>query len=171
MIRSRFASTIGATALLLAALPTAPATAGEPLEPATCSGRMRMEVLSAKRVDRGTIEIETEYLNLSNLDARLGVYYGGANGHDTFVVDNSGETWPLQKSYQGGGKNVQGKMFQPDVKTKVTYRFRLVSGGAEATKVNLTNWIHLLSPTGTSLGGGFGGFCKLEVRGIPLEGA
>ena len=140
------------------------------MEPAVCNGRLVMEVHTARRADRGSIDIEVEYLNLSNLDLRLAAYSGGANGRDTFLVDDTGEKWPMLGRRGGGGGNVEGKIFLPDVRTKVTYRFQLVTGGQGARVVNLTNWVQLLSPTGTSLGGGFGGFCKLEIRDIPLTG-
>jgi hypothetical protein len=134
---------------------------------ATCDGRLQLEVLSLKREGPGKIVGEFQYENLSNFTARIAVYYGGANGRDTYLVSNTGDKWPKIKAYQGGG-GTNKQIFMPGVKTKSTMRFSIVSGGNDATSFHIVNWTQLLAEQGMTLGTDKGGWCKFELRDVPL---
>lgn len=145
-----------------------PGTNAQTSNVATCDGRFQLEVLSLKREGPGKIVGVFQYENLSNFSARLAVYYGGANGRDTYLISNTGEKWPKIKAYRGGG-GTDGQVFMPGVKTKSTMRFSVVTGGNDATSFHVVNWTHLLAEQGMTLGTDKGGWCKFEIRDIPLR--
>jgi hypothetical protein len=152
---------------LLPLAPTSAQTASAPLS-AVCDGRLKLEVVSLTREGPGTVAMTVTYENLSNLNMRMGVYSGGANGRDTFLVSDTGEMWMKQKARHGGG-DTRGIVYVPGVKMKVTMRFQIRTGGQDAKSFQLTNWLQLLAEKGMT-GPGEGGWCKMEVRSIPLVG-
>jgi hypothetical protein len=97
----------------------------------------------------------------------MAVYSGGANGRDTFLVSDAGEMWPKLKAYKGGG-GTDRIVFVPGVKMKASMKFQVRSGGQEGKNFQLTNWVQLLAEKGMT-GPGEGGWCKLEVRSIPIS--
>jgi hypothetical protein len=155
------------TALILHATAAVSQNASEPLS-AVCDGRLRLEVNSLVREGPGVVAMAVTYENLSNLNMRLGVYSGGANGRDTFLVSDNGEMWMKRKARHGGG-TTGGIVYVPGLKMKVTMRFEIRTGGQEAKSFHLTNWLQLLAEKGMT-GPREGGWCKMEIRSIPLAG-
>lgn len=131
-----------------------------------CTGIFEMNVVSLQYTGPGKLLLVVEYENMSNQDYRLAVYNGGANGKDTVLVDNEGVRWDNDRATR---QALSRQIFLPGVKTKVIYQFAQVTGGNDVKSGNFSNWIHLLKPSGMSLGQpGYGGFCKFDVRDIEV---
>lgn len=153
--------------VLTANIQTVAAKTAAEVPSALCEDRLRMEVQSLKQDGPGTLVMTATYENLTNLNMRLAVYSGGARGRDTFLVSDTGETWPKVKNYKGGG-GTQKIVFIPGVKMKTTTKFQIRAGGQDAKEFNLTNWTHLLAEKGMT-GPDEGGWCKFEIRGLLLS--
>jgi hypothetical protein len=157
---------LGSSLLAMALAVTPQWAEAKPTKQTDCTGILEMNVVSLEYTGPGKLVLIVEYENTSNQDYRLAVYDGGANGRDTFLVDNEGVRWVNDRPTR---QALSRQVFLHGMKTKVTYQFAQVSGGNDVKSVAFVNWLHLLKPTGMSLGqAGYGGFCKFDVRDIEV---
>jgi hypothetical protein len=125
---------------------------------------IRAQIISLKK-EIGRITLTIEYENLMHVDRRYAVYNGGANGRDTLLLDDNGNTWEMLKRYKGGGEGMRRKLFRPGKPVKVTLIFSKESGDISANTFDLVNWVHILSPVGATSDPKW---VKVEIAGIPV---
>ncbi len=160
----RFARASASTALVLAAMATpgvASAADGDGARVQDCKG-VSVELVSLAHTAPGDVTAEFQLLNTSNDDLAMFVYYNGANGKNTFLIDDSGTEWP-KKRQDGNGNHRQALM--AGVKTKYKLVFHVASGGNDAKTFQVVEWAQLLPLTGR----GEVGWCKFQFKDVPAN--
>ena len=112
-------------------------------------GYLRVEVAAVKKTGY-KVDLTLTYENLTNVDHRMAIYNGGANGKDTMLIDSEGETWEMLKAYKGGAKGPAGKIFIPGVKVKVPITFVKETGNIDVEKFSLISHVHILASSGVT---------------------
>lgn len=112
-------------------------------------GYLRVRVVSVKRTGN-KIDLTLTYENLTNVDHRMAIYNGGANGRDTMLIDNEGDTWEMLKGYKGGAKGPADKIFLPGMEVKVPITFVKETGSLDATSFTLINHVHIVASAGAT---------------------
>ncbi|HTG32262.1 MAG TPA: hypothetical protein VLB76_04975 [Thermoanaerobaculia bacterium] len=112
-------------------------------------GYLRVEVVSVKKTGY-KVDLTLTYENLTNVDHRMAIYNGGANGKDTMLIDSEGEKWEMLKAYKGGTKGPAGKIFVPSLKVKVPITFVKETGNLDVEKFTLINHVHILASSGAT---------------------
>ncbi len=126
-----------------------------------CKG-ISYELVSLKRSDEAEVTAEFSVQNNNNEDRATFVYYGGARGKNTFLVDDAGNEWP-KKKVSGNGNKRQALI--AGVKVKYKLIFSIESGGQDATLFSVILNPHILPLSGM----GNYGFCSLKFANVPLQ--
>ena len=127
----------------------------------TCKG-LTIELTSLQRTGPGDVTAQFMMRNMKNDDMAMFVYYGGANGKNTFLIDDSGTEWP-KKRMDGNGNHRQALM--AGVNTRYRLVFHLSEGGGDARVFQLIEWVQLLPLTGM----GEIGWCKFQFSNVALN--
>ena len=126
-----------------------------------CKG-LQAQLNTLARTGPGDVTADLVLENTNNDDMATVVYYGGANGKNTFLIDDSGSEWP-KKRIDGNGNHRQALM--TGVRTRYSLTFHRVSGGQDARLFQVVIWAQLLPLAGM----GEIGWCKFQYRDVPLS--
>jgi hypothetical protein len=129
--------------------------------PQTCLG-LEASLVSLSRTGPGDVTADFSVRNIKNDDMAMMLYYGGANGRNTFLIDDSGTEWP-KKRVDGNGNHRRALM--AGVNTKFSLVFHVAMGGQDARTFQVVLWPQLLPLSGM----GELGFCKFQFRDVPLS--
>lgn len=157
MHRNIFAARLTLTAALV--LFGSPALAQG--EAQSCKG-LEVELTSLARTGPGDVTAQFVLQNQNNDDMAIFVYYGGSNGRNTFLIDDSGDEWP-KKRIDGNGNH--RKALMAGVKTKYSLVFHKAAGGQDAKTFQVFVWAQLLPLTGM----GENGWCKYQFANVALS--
>jgi hypothetical protein len=130
----------------------------------TCGG-LEINVVSLTRTGPGDVTADFLLRNTKNDDMGMFVYYGGSNGRNTFLIDDSGTEWP-KKRIDGNGNHRQALL--AGVKTKYRLIFHVASGGQDARVFQLNAWVQLLPLVGMARPD-TSGWCQFKFAGLPLS--
>lgn len=125
-----------------------------------CQG-VEVQLNRITRTGPGDITADLMLRNTNNDDMAMFVYYGGANGKNTFLIDDSGGEWP-KKRIDGNGNHRQAIM--AGVPTRYSLIFHKAAGGQDARSFQVILWVQLLPLTGI----GEVGWCKFQFPNVPL---
>jgi hypothetical protein len=159
---ARIAMTLPILMLVAGVTMSVPASAQEMTQ--MCGG-IQIKLNSLQRVGLGDVAANFELLNTNNDDMAMFAYYGGANGHNTFLVDDSGTEWPKKRA-DGNGNHRQPLI--AGVKTKYNLVFHLSAGGQDARVFQVILEAQLLPLTGMVPSSRQFGWCKYQFRNVSL---
>jgi hypothetical protein len=127
----------------------------------TCSG-LKVSLVSLVRTGPGDVTASYLLFNTKNDDMATFVYYGGAAGKNTFLIDDSGSEWP-KKKVSGNGNYRQALI--AGVNTKYQIIFHIASGGQDARSFQVITYFQLLPLAGI----GEFGWCSVKFPNVPLS--
>ena len=157
---SRLVRLVAVAALMFSIATMSPSAFAEDLVQ-SCKG-LQVGLTSLDRTGPGDVTAQFFLQNQNNDDMAIFVYYGGSNGKNTFLIDDSGSEWP-KKRMDGNGNHRQAVM--AGVKTKYSLVFHKASGGQEAKSFQVIVWAQLLPLTGM----GETGWCKYQFSNVSLS--
>jgi hypothetical protein len=163
ILTSSLVAKLGLSVVLGLVASTASAQNGQAMNASrsqTCMG-LTVELSSLERTGPGDVTARFMMRNITNDDMAMFVYYGGANGKNTFLIDDSGAEWP-KKRMAGNGNRRQALM--AGINTRYSLVFHIAEGGGDARVFQLIEWVQLLPLTGF----GEKGWCKFQFADVPL---
>jgi len=143
-----------------------PAKASAQGETHTCGG-VDVTLVSLSRTGPGDVTANFTILNKNNDDLGTFTYYGGANGRNTFLIDDSGTEWPKKR---GDGNGNRRQALIAGVKTKYSLIFHVSTGGQDAKTFQLISWFQILPLVGIAKPD-VGGWCNYKFNNVPLTPA
>jgi hypothetical protein len=128
----------------------------------TCKG-LQVTLVSLARTGPGDITASYLLRNTTNDDMATFVYYGGANGRNTFLIDDTGMEWPKKRGVDGNGNHRQPLI--AGANTKYQLIFHVSSGGQDAKTFQVITYFQLLPLSGM----GEIGWCNIKFPNVPLS--
>ena len=159
---TKSAAAAGAPFIFLLSMVALGAVAAPALaEPQTCAG-VEVDIVSIKKTGPGDVTALFTLKNTSNEDRAMFTYSSGANGRNTFLIDNSGVEWD-RKKLDGNGNHRQPLLM--GVKANYALIFHLAEGGQDAKSFTAQFYPQILPLSGR----GEVGWCDLKFRDVPLS--
>jgi hypothetical protein len=139
-----------------------PVAQNAPVLSQTCRG-LKVSLVSLVRSGPGDVTAHFMLLNTTNDDMATFVYYGGANGKNTFLIDDSGTEWPKKRGVDGNGNRRQALI--AGTNTKYDLIFHVSTGGQDARTFQVITYFQLLPLSGM----GELGWCNIKFPNVPLS--